>query len=152
MNILFKKLDEKAVIPFKTFERDFCFDCVATSKEYIGENKIKYGLGFALQFDGNDDVYKGAKEEFIFSFDFRPRSSIHKTGLILCNSTGTGDENYTGEYQLFFYRFDKSLPEYEIGDRIAQMKVGFNPKIEFTEVNELKETDRGALGFGGTGK
>lgn len=60
--------------------------------------------------------------------------------------------NYTGEYQLFFYRFDKSLPEYEIGDRIAQMKVGLTPKIEFTEVNELKETDRGALGFGGTGK
>lgn len=152
MNILFKKIDEKAVIPFKTFERDFCFDCVATSKEYIGENKIKYGLGFALQFDGNDDVYKGAKEEFIFSFDFRPRSSIHKTGLILANSEPTGDELFNGEYQMFFYRFDKSLPEYEVGDKIVQMKIGVTPTIEFTEVNELKETDRGAGSFGSTGK
>ena len=152
MNVLIKKLHEDAVIPFKTFDRDFCFDCVAVSKEYIGENKIKYGLGFALQFDESDSVYIGAKEEFIFSFDFRPRSSIHKTGLILCNSVGSGDEPYTGEYQLFFYRFDKSLPEYEIGDKIAQMKVGLTPKITFIETDKLKETDRGAEGFGSTDK
>lgn len=152
MNILIKKLNENAVIPFKTFERDFCFDCVATSKEYIGENKIKYGLGFALQFDGEDPEYKDTKDGIIFSFDFRPRSSIHKTGLILCNSEPTGDELFNAEYQMFFYRFDKSLPEYEIGDKIVQMKVGFTPKVNFIEVNELKETDRGAGSFGSTGK
>ena len=152
MNILIKKLNEKAVIPAKTFERDFCFDCVATSKEYIGENRIKYGLGFALQFDESDPTINYAKKEFIFSFDFRPRSSIHKTGLILCNSQATGDEQYTGEYQIFFYRFDKSMPEYEIGDRIVQMKIGITPKIEFIQTDKLKETDRGSNGLGSTGK
>lgn len=91
MNILFKKLHEDAVIPFKTYDRDFCYDCVAVSKEYIGENKIKYGLGFALQFDRDDDDFIEASEDFVLSFDFRPRSSIHKTGLILCNSVATGD-------------------------------------------------------------
>lgn len=151
MNILFKKLHEDAVIPFKTYDRDFCYDCVAVSKEYIGENKIKYGLGFALQFDRDDDDFIEASEDFVLSFDFRPRSSIHKTGLILCNSQATGDEPYTGEYQLFFYRFDKTLPEYEIGDRICQMKVGLTPIIDFEVVDELQSTQRGAGGFGSTG-
>ena len=151
MNILFKKLHEDAVIPFKTYDRDFCYDCVAVSKEYIGENKIKYGLGFALQFDNSDDDFMGVSEGFILSFDFRPRSSIHKTGLILCNSQATGDEPYTGEYQLFFYRFDKTLPEYDIGDRICQMKVGLTPIIDFEVVDELQSTQRGAGGFGSTG-
>ena len=91
MNILFKKLYEGAEIPSKTYDRDFCFDCVAVSKEYIGENRIKYGLGFAVQFDPDDPTYKSMENDFIFSFDFRPRSSIHKTGLILANSVGTGD-------------------------------------------------------------
>ena len=151
MNILFKKLYESAVIPFKTYDRDFCFDCVAVSKEYIGENKVKYGLGFALQFDPEDSMYEGLKNNFIFSFDFRPRSSIHKTGLILCNSQATGDEQYTGEYQVIFYRFDKSMPEYNIGDKVCQMKIGMTPKIDFKIVDKLDITERGAGGFGSTG-
>ena len=91
MNILIKGKHENFVIPFKTYDRDFCFDCVAVSKEYIGENRVKYGLGFAVQFDPDDPTYKSMEDDFIFSFDFRPRSSIHKTGLILANSVGTGD-------------------------------------------------------------
>ena len=59
--------------------------------------------------------------------------------------------NYTGEYQLFFYRFDKTLPEYEIGDRICQMKVGLTTIIDFEVVDELQSTQRGAGGFGSTG-
>ena len=59
---------------------------------------------------------------------------------------------YVGEYQAFFYRFDKSMPDYEIGDRVCQLKVGFTPKIGFTKVDELNQTDRGAGGFGSTGK
>ena len=152
MNILFKKLYEGAEIPSKTYDRDFCFDCVAVSKEYIGENRVKYGLGFAVQFDPDDPTYKSMEDDFIFSFDFRPRSSIHKTGLILANSLITGDELYTGEYQVVFYRFDKSMPEYNIGDRICQMKIGITPKIRFTKTFNLKETDRGAGGFGSTGR
>lgn len=52
---------------------------------------------------------------------------------------------------MFFYRFDKTLPEYEIGDRICQMKVGLTPIIDFEVVDELQSTQRGAGGFGSTG-
>lgn len=152
MRILIKKLNDKAVIPAKSYERDFCFDCTATSKEYIGENRIKYGLGFALQFDKTDLMYDSMKDLYILSVDARPRSSIHKTGLILSNSEGTIDEQYAGEVCAIFYRFDKSLPEYEIGDRICQIKVGLTPIIDFKEVKDLEETDRGSNGFGSTGR
>ena len=67
-------------------------------------------------------------------------------------SLGVNKMNYTGEYQVVFYRFDKSLPEYEIGDKVCQLKVGFTPIIKFTETKDLTITDRGAGGFGSTGK
>ena len=44
------------------------------------------------------------------------------------------------------------MPKYEPGDRVAQMKIGFTVPIEFVEVEELDETDRGNGGFGSTGK
>lgn len=67
-------------------------------------------------------------------------------------SLGVNKMNYTGEYQVVFYRFDKSLQEYEIGDRVCQLKVGITPKIRFTKTFNLKETDRGTGGFGSTGR
>lgn len=152
MNILIKGKHENFVIPFKSHERDFCYDCVAVSKTYIDDNRIQYGLGFSLEIDTEDPMHESMKDDFIFSFDLRPRSSIHKTGLILSNSIGTGDEDYRGEYAVVFYNFDKSLPEYEIGDKVCQLKVGFTPIIKFTETKDLTITDRGAGGFGSTGK
>ena len=44
MNILIKGKHENFVIPFKSHERDFCYDCVAVSKTYIDDNRIQYGL------------------------------------------------------------------------------------------------------------
>ncbi len=43
--------------------------------------------------------------------------------------------------QSVFYNFDKSLPEYEIGDKVCQLKVGFTPIIKFTETKDLTITD-----------
>ena len=151
MRVLIKDQNENFVIPYKKHERDFCYDCVAVSKRYIDDNRVEYGLGFSLEFDPEDPMHESMKDDFIFSFDFRPRSSIHKTGLILCNSQATGDEQYTGEYQVIFYRFDKSMPEYNIGDKVCQMKIGMTPKIDFKIVDKLDITERGAGGFGSTG-
>ncbi len=44
------------------------------------------------------------------------------------------------------------MPKYEVGDRVAQMKIGFTVPIEFVEVEELDETERGDGGIGSTGK
>ena len=44
------------------------------------------------------------------------------------------------------------MPKYEVGDRIAQLKLGFTLPIDFKEVDELGATERGDGGFGSTGK
>ena len=72
--------------------------------------------------------------------------------MALCNSEATVDRDYTGEVCLFFYHIKPELPKYETGQRVAQMKIGFTLPIEFVEVEELEETERGDCGFGSTGK
>lgn len=86
------------------------------------------------------------------SIDFRPRSSIWKTGLILSNCEGTIDELYRGEVLAYFYEVIPNKEKYKVGDRIGQIKLGFTLPIEFEEVDELSETTRGTGGFGSTGK
>lgn len=56
MIVKIKKLDEKAKIPFKTYESDFCYDLVAVSEEEISPNVWKYGFGFALQIEREQET------------------------------------------------------------------------------------------------
>lgn len=166
MIIKFQKLNDKAVCPFKTYDKDFCYDVVATSCEEIAPNIYKYGIGLAFQIE--KDGWKslvGCKHWSDFgyslstdivdetlSIDFRPRSSVWKTGMVLSNCVGTIDELYRGEVSAVFYHIMPSMPKYEVGDRIGQIKVGATYPIEFVEVDELSDTERGSGGYGSTGK
>lgn len=172
MKVKIKKLNENAVIPFKAYDKDFCYDVVAVSEEEIAPNVWKYGLGFALQIErGNEIIIKGSERESMnqilvdfdtwiniqkspikLSIDFRPRSSVWKTGMVLSNCEGTIDELYTGEISAVFYHVMPNMPRYNVGDRIGQIKIGATFPIEFIEVNELSETERGTGGYGSTGK
>lgn len=142
MIIKFKKLHKDAKVPQKVHPNDACFDVYATSRKDLGDGRIEYGLGFALQ---PEDLQAYGQ------FDLRPRSSIHKTGLLLSNSVGTGDFSYIGQYKAVFYHAIPSLPPYEVGERILQMQTTQAVDIEFVEVDELDDTDRGVGGFGSTG-
>lgn len=127
--------------PKKSHETDACYDVIATSKHDYGDGRIEYGFGFALQIPPDTQL------------DIRPRSSIHKTGLILSNSIGTGDEGYIGEYKVVFYHVLPHLKPYEIGDRVAQIQLKTREDVsEFEEVEELSESNRGTGGFGSSGK
>lgn len=88
---------------------------------------------------------------FKLSIDFRPRSSIWKTGMILSNCEGTLDEDYRGEIKAYFYKVAPGKI-YKVGDKIGQIKLGFTLPMEFEEVDELGETKRGNGGFGSTGE
>ena len=91
--------------------------------------------------------------KFNFSIDFRPRSSVWKTGMILSNCEGTLDELYRGEILAYFYEVIPGKEKYKVGDRIGQIKLGFTLPLEFEVVDELNEdTERGTGGFGSTGK
>ena len=148
MIVKVKKTNEKAVLPAKTYEKDFCYDCVATSCEQIAPNVYKYGLGLAFEIDTEGCFDDGV----IFSLDFRPRSSIWKTGMILSNCEGTIDELFRGEVSAVFYHIMPNMPKYEVGDRIGQIKLGATEKLEFIEVDELDETERGNGSYGSTGR
>lgn len=137
-SIKIKLLHQNAQIPKKIINTDACYDVVATSREDLGDGRIKYGLGFSMELPKFTQL------------DLRPRSSIHKTGLILSNCIGTGDEDYRGEYMVIFYHVIPSLPPYNVGDRILQIQLRNREDIDFIQVQELSDTDRGTGGFGST--
>lgn len=149
MIVRIKKLNPDAVIPFKSFEDDFCYDCVAVSEEEIAPNVWRYGLGFSVEIVQGSSVYP--EEDYNFSLDFRPRSSIWKTGMVLSNSVGTVDVGYRGEIFAIFYHVFPNMPRYKVGDKICQFKLGEAEELEFEEVTALSETKRGTEGFGSTG-
>ena len=82
----------------------------------------------------------------------RPRSGLAiKKGITLLNTPGTIDADYRGEVMVILVNL--SAEEYWVhdGERIAQMIISRHEKAEWEEVVELKETERGAGGFGHTG-
>lgn len=175
MNLKFKRFNDEAVIPKKAYEKDFCFDLVAVSEEQIAPNVWRYGFGFGLQIEREElpaevgrvilrNVETNSDERYFFamtkditmstvnmSIDIRPRSSIWKTGMVLSNCVGTVDEGYTNEISAVFYHVFPDMPRYKVGDRVAQMKIGFTLPCEFVEVEEFEETDRNLNGYGSTG-
>lgn len=148
MKVKVKKLNENAVIPFKTYEKDFCYDVVAVSEEEVAPNVWKYGIGLAFQID-RDDLY--ALDNVNLSIDLRPRSSVWKTGMVFSNCEGTIDELYTGEVFAVFYHVFPNMERYKVGQRIGQIKIGITTPIEFVIVNELDETERNSGSYGSTG-
>lgn len=148
MKVKVKKLNENAVIPFKTYEKDFCYDVVAVSEEEVAPNVWKYGIGLAFQID-RDDLY--ALDNVNLSIDLRPRSSVWKTGMVFSNCEGTIDELYTGEVFAVFYHVFPNMERYKVGQRIGQIKIGTTVPIEFVVVDELSETERNDGGYGSTG-
>lgn len=147
MKVKIKKLNENAKIPFKARPGDFCYDVVAVSEEEVAPNVWRYGLGLAFE------LVREEQDDMNISIDFRPRSSVWKTGMVLSNCEGTIDELYRGEVMAVFYHLLPDMPRYKVGDRIGQIKLGFTLPMEFEVVSELDmNTERGTGGFGSTGK
>ena len=81
-----------------------------------------------------------------------PRSSISKTPLRLCNSIGLIDAGYRGEIMAAVDNIKEQPYKINVGERLFQLVAMNGSKINFELVSELTETDRGAGGFGSTGK
>jgi dUTP pyrophosphatase len=82
----------------------------------------------------------------------RPRSGLAaKHGVTCLNTPGTIDSDYRGEVKVILINLGDEPFEIQDGERIAQMVIARAERAEFRR-SELSETDRGALGFGSTGK
>jgi len=83
----------------------------------------------------------------------RPRSGLaFKNGITVLNTPGTIDADYRGEVKVLLINHGAEDFEIKDGERIAQMVIAAHARIEWNSVNELEETERGAGGFGSTGK
>ena len=143
MKVKIKKLVPEAVIPVYAKPGDAGMDLTAVKVEYDRVNKcFVYHSGLAFE------VPEG---HVMLLF---PRSSNRKTEAYLTNSVGVIDSGYRGEVMVVFKNNhpDNHQAPYKIGERIAQIKIQEVIPIEFVEVEELSETERGDGGYGSTGK
>ena len=140
MKVKIKKLHKNAVIPKYAKSGDAGMDLTAVD---IIENttfQVTYDLGISVEIP---EGFVG----LVF-----PRSSIRNKELILSNSVGVIDSGYRGNIQATFIKTNGlDSNKYYVNERVAQLLIIPYPQIEFEEVEELSETERGAGGYGSSG-
>lgn len=83
----------------------------------------------------------------------RPRSGLAlKHGITCLNTPGTIDSDYRGEVGVILVNLGQEPFVIRRGERIAQMVIASVAQVTVTEVDTLDETERGAGGFGSTGR
>ena len=88
-----------------------------------------------------------------FEAQIRPRSGLAlKHGLSVLNTPGTIDADYRGEIGVILVNLSSEEVSVSHGERICQMVINKHETAQWTEVDSLEETGRGAGGFGHTGK
>ena len=135
-----KKLHEDAILPFRHYEMDACFDLYSIEYKTIAPlipTIVRTGIAIDIP-----NGYEGV---------VRPRSSSFvKKNLDVY--VGTIDAGYHGEV-LFAVRSLGGITRFiEKGESVAQIAIREVPKIEIVEVDGFPATDRGHKGFGSTDK
>lgn len=88
-----------------------------------------------------------------YEAQIRPRSGLAlKKGISVLNTPGTIDADYRGEIGVILINLSQDDFVIEHGERICQMVIAAHEKVEWDLVEVLEETERGAGGFGHTGK
>jgi len=142
MKIKLKKLHKDAKVPTYGTEASACLDLYAVEDVTFksGDTKrIRSGWAF--------EIPEG------YYVEIMPRSGLSiKNELIMPNSPGIVDSDYRGEVFVYM-KFFKENWKFNIkkGTRFAQMQIKKSILVEFEEVENLNETDRGVGGFGSTG-
>lgn len=88
-----------------------------------------------------------------YEIQVRPRSGLAiKHGITMLNSPGTIDSDYRGELKVIVVNLSNEDYTIKPNERIGQLVLNKIEQIEFIEVQELDDTERGEGGFGHTGK
>lgn len=88
-----------------------------------------------------------------FEAQVRPRSGLaYKNGVTVLNTPGTIDADYRGEIGVILVNLSNEEFTIENGERVAQLVIAKHEQAEWKLVEELSDTERGAGGFGSTGK
>lgn len=144
MELKIKKVRDNAVIPTYGSEVAAACDLYACVDESVTIKPhetafIPTGLAMAIPVG-----YGG----FIYA-----RSGLScKNGLAPANKVGVIDADYRGEVMVALHNHSLEEKTIEPNERIAQLVIAPYLKVDFKEVEELDETDRGEGGFGSTGR
>ena len=88
-----------------------------------------------------------------YEIQMRPRSGLAaKHGITCLNSPGTIDSDYRGELKVILINHGQEAFTIARGERIGQMLLAPVTRLVWNQVEELDDTDRGAGGFGSTGR
>lgn len=171
LKVKIKRLNEDAVIPAYAHATDAGMDLVATSKTIDEYGNVVYGTGIALEIPNG---YVG----LVFPRSSNSKKYLlltNSVGVIDSGYRGEVTFKYRPSVMTVCYRKLKDrlaqlllgsqrsqkrrgvhtetwhLSEYEVGDRIGQLIILPYPKVNFEEVEELSDSDRGTNGYGSTG-
>jgi len=137
-------LDSDNPLPEYAYKTDSGFDLRANETVELGP------FGRALVPTG---LYLDVPERC--EVQVRPKSGLAiKRGLSVLNTPGTVDYGYTGEIKVIIFNFNPEPQTIHKGDKIAQAvicPVAQGSEVNLVRVNEIKEKDRNANGFGSTG-
>ena len=144
MTIKVKKTFEGATIPTSGSKYAAGYDLYAhteSDEEYIpGHRTVKIGTGVCMEIP-----------EGYFGAVFARSGLATKRGLRPANCVGVIDSDYRGEIIVALHNDNDEGETICDGDRIAQLVIMPYLPVEFLEVNELNDTERGDGGFGSTG-
>jgi dUTP pyrophosphatase len=141
VKVLFKKLDNRAVLPTKNKDSDTGYDVYSIDDFVIpanGSATVKCGLQVAYITPG-------------YWFSVRSRSGLaFKSDIV--GFDGTIDNEYRGELGIKLFNFSNKDYTIKWGERVIQIAIHKNieSEIEFTE--EIDRTERGSNGFGSSGR
>ena len=142
MTLRFRKLRPDAVLPSYAHPSDAGMDVRSVEDLTIAPGKralVHTGLVMLLP-----PMYEA---------QVRPRSGLAlKSGVTVLNTPGTIDSGYRGEVGVILVNFGDEDFQVRKGDKVAQIVIAPVTQPEIVETTEVDETDRGAGGFGSTGK
>lgn len=143
MRVKFKKLGKDIEIPRYATEQSAGMDLRAVLDEPVTLRSLERKV---VMTDLSIALPRG------FEAQVRPRSGLAaKHGITVLNTPGTIDADYRGNIGVILINLSTEPFTINNGDRIAQLVVSKYERIEWVEVDDLDETDRGSRGFGSTG-
>ena len=140
-------------------------EIINKSKHQLPQFETTFSAGMDLRADleGPENLAPGERKligtglyialPIHYEAQIRPRSGLaYKHGITVLNSPGTIDADYRGELKVLLINHSQTNFEINDGERIAQMVIAKHEQPELKLVAKLSSTDRGAGGFGSTGK
>lgn len=135
------------------------------SKHKLPEYETPHSAGLDLRANLDEPVTLGMLERALiptglfielpvgYEAQIRPRSGLAiKHGISMVNTPGTIDSDYRGEVKVILINLSKDPFVIQDGERICQMVIAKHEHISWEETDHLQESERGAGGFGHTGR